>query len=409
MPKLGANLTEQGESRGRLPESNADVIAKAALGVLVLGVLVAAPSAAASPAKAGPPVVNLDAVPPVDTSQHSVPIRDVVFDTFNGGFLRLNEARSPDIRRLRDAIKPIYRPRYGTERELPWLLGSDLVIGFSSRRGAYAYPLKVLNFRELVNDVIDGVPVLVSYCPLCGSGVVYSRTIDGRTLLFGNTSALYQSDLVMYDHETGSYWFQVQGEAIVGKLTGKRLKALPSATLTWAEWKRLHPDTRLLVGDAGAPFSFQYAQDPFLGYSQSLDAGRFPFPVSKDKLDGRLRASEIVLTAEVNAARKAYPLRLIGNAAVNDAIGDAPVVVFSRDGSGFAYRATVERRRLTFALKGDAFVDRETGSSWNAAGQALSGRLKGSRLEPLPSRRAFWFSIAIANPGIALYLPPKRG
>ena len=160
--------------------------------------------------------------PKVDTSIASVPLENVVFDTFNGGFIRLSEASDSAIDGLRDRIKPVYEPRYDGVEGGNWLQDDDLVIGYISETGAFAYPVKILNLHEIVNDVIDGVPVLVSYCPLCASGVVYSRELDGRVMVFGNTSALYESDLVMYDHQTGSYWFQVIGEAIVGPLTGNR-------------------------------------------------------------------------------------------------------------------------------------------------------------------------------------------
>ncbi len=352
-----------------------------------------------------PIVVDLDAVPIVDLATHSVPLEEVVFDTFDGRSVRLDMASQQLIESLRDALKPIYNPRYGDANGLPWLRDSDLVIGYKSESDVYAYPVKVLNFQELVNDVIDGVPVLVSYCPLCASGVVYSREVEGRTLLFGNTSALFQSDLVMFDHQTGSYWFQVLGEAIVGTMTGTRLTPLPAMTITWGEWKRLHPDTRLLVSDGRVPFGSRYASDPFEGYEESLDSGRFPFPVSEERLDSRLRASEIVITAEVDSAVRAYPIRLIGDNAVNDQVGGQPVVIFSRGSTGSAFLATVSGNQLTFQLKDGLFVDQQTGSTWDDVGQPVAGPLIGASLEPVPSRRAFWFSIAGAVPGLELYLP----
>ena len=334
-----------------------------------------------------------------------MPLKDVVFDTFDGSFTRLSEASPQLIRNLRDAIRPIYNPEYGDADGLPWLNDGDLIIGYVSESGAYAYPIKTLDFRELVNDVIDGVPVLVTYCPLCASGVVYVRELDGELLLFGNTSSLFESDLVMYDHRTGSYWFQVLGEAIVGKLTGKRLAPLPSMTATWGEWKRLHPNTHLLVGDGGVPLRPVFRSDSSGALAPIVDSGGFLFPVSGDKLDGRLRASEIVITVEVNSDVKAYPLRLIGSAAVNDQVGGQPVVVFSSGATGSAFLAEVSGRRLTFQFKDGLFVDAETGSAWNAIGQAVSGPLEGAGLELVPSRRSFWFSIAIAIPGLGLYLP----
>ena len=350
-------------------------------------------------------VVDLGSVPAVDLSKHSVPFEDVVFDTFDGRFVRLSVASQQLIKDLRDRIQPIYNPSYGDAEGLPWLKGSDLVIGYVSNQVAYAYPIKVLNFRELVNDVIDGLPLLVSYCPLCGSGVVFDREVGGETLLFGNTSGLFQSDLVMFDHQTGSYWFQVLGEAIVGESTGKRLTLLSSMTIRWGEWKRLHPETRLMVADGATAFTSRYESDPFFDYTRRLDEGRFPFPVSEDRLDNWLRASEVVITAEVDSAVKAYPVRLIGDAAVNDQVGGRPVVVFPAVPPAPLFFANVSGKRLTFQFQDGLYIDQDTGSSWNASGRATAGPLKGTSLKSVPSRRAFWFSIAGAIPGIELYIP----
>ena len=202
-----------------------------------------------------------------------MPLGDIIFDTFNGRYVPLDQASVGLIYGLRDAIVPVAQPAYGGLDALPWLQDSDLVIGYVSGEDAYAYPINVLNAHEIVNDEIDGLPVLITYCPLCFSGVVFSRDLDGLLLTFGNTSALYQSDLVMYDHQTGSYWFQVAGESVVGTLTGSRLKLLPSATMAWGEWKDLFPRSRLLAGTAGSPTMFtdsRYSQDIFDGYQDRL-------------------------------------------------------------------------------------------------------------------------------------------
>ena len=354
-------------------------------------------------------VIDLDAVPQVDVNVHSVALEEIVFDTFDGRFTRLTVAPEWLIEQLRDVIQPIYNPEYGSGDDLPWLQDTDLVIGYVSGVSAYAYPIKVLNSRDLVIDEIDeidGVPVLVSYCPLCASGVVYSREVDGEALLFGNTSALYRSDLVMFDHQTGSYWFQVLGEAVVGQLTGKRLAPLASMTSGWGDWKQLHPETRLLVGDGGVRFGSQHAGNPFgPEYAERLDRGEFPFSVTNERPDARLRASEIVITAEIDSAVKAYPLRLIGEAVVNDEVGGQPVAVFSKGTTGSAFLATVSGMRLTFDVDGGKYADVETDSTWDAFGRAVDGPLRGTSLEPVSSRRAFWFSISGAIPGLELYMP----
>ena len=172
------------------------------------------PPSTSSASEASAPEVNIFVVSMVDTNKASVPLSDIVFDTFGRSLARykpFDQADEEVILDLRGAITPIYQPVYGPADDLPWLSDYDLVMGYVSGNAAYAYPINILNLHELVNDEIDGIPVLVSYCPLCASGVVYKRELNSRVLLFGITRALYQSDLVMYDHQSGSYWFQVGG------------------------------------------------------------------------------------------------------------------------------------------------------------------------------------------------------
>ena len=303
-------------------------------------------------------------------------------------------------------------PVYGGADALPWLEDDDLVIGYESGEDAFAYPINILNLHEIVNDTIGGVPVLITYCPLCISGVVFSREVDGQALTFGNTSALYQSDLVMYDHQTGTYWFQLAGEAVVGTMTGSRLEPLPSATMPWARWKSLHPDTLLLTGIeggletlfAGAAYGNGFGR----GYQDRINDERFAFPVDEDKLDGRLSAGEIVLTVETGGAVTAFPLGEIGGDAVNAEVGGEAVVVFTASGglSVAAFSRTLDGQTLSFDYQGGGiFTDRETGSSWDFAGRAEAGPLAGSRLDRVSTRRSFWFAVAIALPGVEIPTP----
>ncbi len=348
--------------------------------------------------------------PGVDKGKSSVPIEEVVFDTFDGGSLRLSEASEGDIERLRDRIAPIYEPRYVAADGGDWLDEDDLVLGYESKtEGAFAYPFRILNFHEIVNDVIDGTPILISYCPLCASAIVYSRVTQSDALLFGNTSALYESDLVMYDHQTGSYWFQVLGEAIVGPLTGARLEVFPSTTTTWGQWRELHPDTKVLSRDLGllrgSAFGSPYDRDPFAGYSDAVNSGRFAFPVDPDKLDDRLRPGDRVITINVGDAHRAYLLTGQPDKVVNDEVNGEKVVVFIRSEgpTASAFFSALDGRTLVFELEGGAIRDDETGSEWNEGGRAVAGRLAGSQLEAVPSRASFWFSIVGALPGLEVH------
>ena len=344
-----------------------------------------------------------------------MPLEDILFDTFGttrARFVPLSEISDELQTDLRDAIPPVDLPVYGGADALPWLDDDDLVLGYESGDEAFAYPINVLNFPEIVNDTIGGVPVLITYCPLCVSGVVFSREVDGQTLTFGNTSALYQSDLVMYDHQTGSYWFQVAGEAVVGTLTGSRLKPLPSATMPWARWKALHPDTLLITGVEGGLETFfagsAYGNGFGSGYQDRINNEQFVFPVDEEKLDGRLSAGEIVLTVETGGAITAFPLGEIGDGAVNAEVGGEAVVVFTNSGglSVAAFSRMLDGQTLTFDFQGDGrFTDRETGSTWDFAGRAGDGPLAGSRLDRVSTRRSFWFAVAISFPGVEIYSP----
>ena len=376
----------------------------------------ALPSAVADagqPAEAPPnPDLYTPTGPPprVDTGIASVSLDEIYFDTFRGGYIPLSAASAEVIEELRDVIDPIYQPRYAPVEGGEWLDDDDLVVGYATEEGAYAYPAKMLNLHEIVNDHIDGVPVLVSYCPLCASAVVYSRELDGRVLVFGNTSALYESDMVMYDHQTGSYWFQVLGEAIVGPLTGKRLTMLTSTTVPWGEWTRRHPRTLVLDLDQGlltARDGNPYARDSFAGYGVRLDRGQFAFPVDRQKLDNRLRHGEMVVAIQVRDRHKAYALSEESDWVVNDVVGEEGVVVVGRSGgpTASAYLSDVNGRPLEFRLVDGSLVDAETGSTWDDGGVARSGPLVGARLSSVPSRTSFWFSVAGALPGIDLHRP----
>lgn len=338
-----------------------------------------------------------------DLTRHSVPLEDIHFDTFRGSSIPLTKISEQQARELLDAIPPLTDPRYDSAGGGDWLEEEDPVVGYVAGGEAYAYPFKILNFHEIVNDELGGTPVLVTYCPLCRSGIVYDRRLDGRILSFGNTSALYQSDLVMIDRETRSYWWQVSGEAIVGDLTGARLPVLPSVTMPWGEWRRLHPDTMVLSRETG--HQRPYERDLFAGYEDAVNAGRFPFPVTEEVMDERLAPAEQVLGVVLGSESRAYPVGRLGDAAVNDTVGGEPVVVFSsKDGpSGAAFSPVVDGRHLTFGFEGGAYRDGETGSEWAISGQAVGGPLAGTRLEPVPSRSTFWFAYVAAFPETEVY------
>ena len=361
-----------------------------------------------SPPVRGVPVVpDLDAVPSLDLSISVVDPSDVVYDTFDGSFTSLPQAAAPLVRRLRDAIRPIYEPEYDDAATASrWLGSSDRVVGFELDGHAYAYPTGTVSFREIVNETFDDLPVAVTFCPLCASGVVFDRRLSGETLLFGNTSALYDQDLVMYDHQTGSYWHQTSGTAIVGELFGKRLEPLPSLMTTFGEWKELYPGTSVL---SNSKERIRSVGDSTRQIQEAADRGVFFFPVREEaQADRSLDLGAEVLMVRLAGHSKAYALTDLQDAPANDRVADIPVAVFASSAGALAgYVArTDDGRELTFdAADDDTFVDRETGTVWNVGGRAMTGAQAGTQLTMVPGWRALWFSIAGSNPDVPLYTP----
>ena len=203
----------------------------------------------------------------------------------------------------------------------------------------------------------------------------------------------------------------MEGRAIAGTLSGARLELLPSLTVPWGTWRVLYPETRVLSRDREFVRSFSYDRDPFAGYAATIDDGRFPFPLSVQKLDDRIRASTVVLTVRPRSdgTEKAYSLERVSPAAINDVIDGAPVVIFVRPGPvGAAFSPVLEDgRHLTFeATDAESFRDIETASVWDpVTGWANAGSLMGTRLTRLPMRRAFRFAISVAMPSIELDAP----
>lgn len=180
---------------------------------------------------------------------------------------------------LPDDIPPIYDPQFVTavNADLP---NDELVIGFSINGDARAYPAGILYTREMVNDVVGGVPVLVTWCPRCYTALVHDRRVDGTTAVFGNQGALYKGAMTWFDHETGSIWSQPLGKALVGPRFGAALSLMPSQLTTWREWVKAHPETAVLtVAHPSPPFRGRRpGQEHVAGVIIGDTAAAWPYP-----------------------------------------------------------------------------------------------------------------------------------
>jgi hypothetical protein len=175
----------------------------------------------------------------------------------------------------RDGIPALNHPRAVDASEATWP-DEEVVVGVSAGGAVRAYPIAILDWHELVNDSLGGEPVLVSYCPLCGTALVFSRRVEGLTLTFGVSGLLYRSDLLLYDRESESLWSQISAKAVAGARTGARLRVLRSELARWSQWRARHPDTTVLTTDTG--HRRPYGRSPYAGYERSRDV-YFPAPV----------------------------------------------------------------------------------------------------------------------------------
>ena len=167
----------------------------------------------------------------------------------------------------RDGIPPIDRPVFVKVADYKELSDRDPVIGLEINGDARAYPLRVMIWHEIANDVVGGKPVTVTYCPLCNAAIVFDATVDGKALDFGTTGKLRNSDLVMYDRATQSWWQQFTGEAIAGEYTGTALKFVPARLESWAEFSKRHPDGKVLIPND--PHMRSYGRNPYVNYDIS--------------------------------------------------------------------------------------------------------------------------------------------
>jgi len=319
-----------------------------------------------------------------------------------------------------DGIPPIDHPRFLDPADVRFLAPREPVVAVSVDGVAKAYPIRILMWHEIVNDEFDGVPVVVTYCPLCNTGIAFLRpTIDGELLDFGTSGKLYQSDLVMYDRQTNSYWVQALGRAVVGPLLGEELDPLPTRLLSWADWRQAHPDGLVLSSETG--YRRNYGINPYAGYE---DEDR-PFLFTGEP-DPRLQATEHVLGVVDSSGTIAFPyselerLSSEGLAAVTRKGGNERLVIFwkagtvsaldaaqiprSADvGAAAAYIPRVGTRWLSFAVEDGAFVDDQTRSTWTIAGESIAGPLQGQRLEVAIALDSFWFAWAAFHPETEIF------
>ena len=316
----------------------------------------------------------------------------------------------------KDGIPSIDEPRFvsvGAARE--WIEPKEPVIVVALGGEVRAYPLQILTWHEIVNDRVGGVPVAVTFCPLCNAAIVFDRRLDGEAVEFGTTGRLRKSDLVMYDRRTESWWQQFTGRAIVGEYAGRELGQIPSRLVAFGDFAAAHPDARVLSRETG--HEKPYGINPYRGYDT---IGSNPFLLD-EPADPRLPAMERVLAVDAGQRAHVFPLSALAGAPLQNRVieGRPIVVVATRElrsvldreeiaesrtvPAANAFDRRVDGRALTFALDGDAILDEQTGSRWNVLGEAIAGPLEGRRLQPVEGGVHFAFAWLAFRPDTVIH------
>jgi hypothetical protein len=298
----------------------------------------------------------------------------------------------------KDGIPALTNPTMIAANDAAYLADKDLVFGVELNGDARAYPLRILDAHEMLNDVIGGKPVSLAYCTLCRAGILFDTRVGERTFTFGSSGLLYRSNKLMYDRETLSLWLTIPGEPVSGKLatSGLQLKKLPLVVTTWQDWRALHPATTVLSLATG--FTRDYR--PGAAYGTYFNSPELMFPVPR--LDDRLAAKEEVFTLVINGAPKAYALRKLRSQRVlNDELGGVAIVLITDNQTG-ATRA-YERGKHVFQLTKGARnkLTSNDGGSWAITEAALER--EGQSLPRLPGHQAYWFGWTVFYPNTALH------
>jgi len=206
----------------------------------------------------------------------------------------------------RDGIPSLDNPTFVNASSATSLSPKDRVLGIEINGVARAYPIRILNYHEIVNDIVGGEAIVITYCPLCGSGMAFKAEINGKDLEFGVSGLLYNSDVLLYDRQSGSLWSQILRTAVTGSMKGTRLNAVPLSHTTWRDWQTRHPQTEVLSTDTG--YRRNYRANPYPNYGRS---GKLYFPVSEES---RLyKRKSMIMGLEVDGQFKAYPFEELEN------------------------------------------------------------------------------------------------
>ena len=299
----------------------------------------------------------------------------------------------------KDGIPALQNPSVIRARDASYLRDDDRVFGVYIDGVARAYPHRILDWHEMANDVVGETPITLSYCTLCGSGILYDGRVDKQQYTFGSSGLLYRSNKLMYDNQTRSLWSNLTGEPVSGPLaqSGIKLRMLPVVVTTWEAWEKRHPDTEVLDPDTG--YERDYRESPYEDYFQS-DETMFPVWLESD----RLPQKDWVFALIVNGKPKAYPLdALKREGLVHDRVGGTELILVVEKNTGAVRAFESGGRRFTRSRADDELVEEGSAGRWRVSEEFLVDESGEHRLARLAGHHAFWFGWYAFFPSTDLY------
>ncbi len=329
---------------------------------------------------------------------------------FSRSLIRYDEILSGGVGK--DGIPPIDNPQFVSVQVADaWLNDTEAVFVVEADGESKIYPVQILMYHEIVNDMVGETPVAVTYCPLCNTGLTFLRRVDGRELTFGVSGFLRFSNLIMWDRQTETWWQQATGRAIVGELTGLSLDLHPMLMISWKEARGTYLEAEVLSRDTG--YSRPYGRNPYSRYDSASEPFLYRGPQTPSEYD----AMDRVLVVEVDDESSAFPYPVLQEqGVVAETVAGRSVVVFWQEGTASAldassvaggrdvgaanaFFAELDGEILEFEADSEGRIrDRATESTWSVSGRAVSGPLAGDRLEPVTAIQHFWFSWTAFDP-----------
>lgn len=305
-----------------------------------------------------------------------------------------------------DGIPALTMPDFIPAGEAEYLSGDDLVLGYKDGSDIRAYPHSILNWHEIINDKVHGFAFAVHYCPLTGTGIGWDRTIDGTETTFGVSGLLYNSNLILFDRATETYWSQMRLDAVKGEWAGAEADVFQLVETRWDTWKAMYPETAVVSTDTG--YNRDYQRFPYGDYPTNHDFILFPYEPKDDRLDAKERVHGVIVHGEAKAYRLSDFLDDV-TIIEDDFMGEDLIIAGNQEADFIVsfYRNLSDGSVLDFSPVQEkdpsVIMEDNEGNLWDVFGEAVSGPREGQRLQATTSFMGYWFAWGAFYSDLVIY------